>query len=85
MGDEEFDQYLNEATASVKDPVLLEADPSLLNADQKSVYDRYLRYFLSKKDAIETGSDHPAPLKFLIHGGPGKQIKKPQYIAIKCS
>lgn len=72
MGEEEFDRYLEEVTRTHEsDPATLDADPNLLNAGQKAIYNRYRRFFLSKKDAIETGTDQPTPLQFLIHGGPG--------------
>ena len=73
MGEEEFDQYLEEATAvCVPDPTAADADPNSLNTGQRKIYNNFRRFLLDKKDAIETGCDHPNPLQYLIHGGPGK-------------
>ena len=75
MGDEEFDQYLEEVSRIHQvDPTASNADPSLLNRSQKEIYNRLKRFLLEKKDASETGTDPPDPLHYPIHGGPGRNV-----------
>lgn len=59
-------------TVCVPDPTAADADPNSLNTGQRKIYNNFRRFLLDKKDAIETGCDHPDPLQYLIHGGPGK-------------
>ena len=71
---EDNDQYLaEEQIVCDKQPSATSVvDPELLNEKQRSIYDRFKKYFLQKKNAIDGRGAEPAPLENLIHGGPGK-------------
>ncbi len=70
--DQDFDQYLHEGQAvQDKQQSTADVDPSRLNSQQKSIYDRILKYLVTKKNALDGRVVEPMPLQYLIHGGPG--------------
>lgn len=75
---DDFNDILNEIPTRRNDNRITDnpsVDPTLLNRCQKVVYNHIKSYLLNKHDAQQRQTEAPNPFQYLIHGGPGIQIK----------